>query len=73
MQHNRPRRIPPQECARLQGFTNYFVVNPSGAFVYKQLGSSVSVPIIEAVISDFIKQYRHQQNWKFVPTQYQRV
>lgn len=56
IQHNRPRRITPRECARLQGFPDSFVVNPSDAFAYKQFGNSVSVPVIEAVISDFIDQ-----------------
>lgn len=63
IQHNRPRRITPRECARLQGFPDSFVVNPSDAFAYKQFGNSVSVPVIEAVISDFIDQNRDILGW----------
>lgn len=63
VQHNRPRRITPRECARLQGFPDSFVVNPSDAFAYKQFGNSVSVPVIEAVISDFIEQNKEELNW----------
>ena len=63
IQHNRPRRITPRECARLQGFPDSFVVNPSDAFAYKQFGNSVSVPVIEAVVSDFVEQNRRELNW----------
>lgn len=63
IQNNRPRRITPRECARLQGFPDSFIVNPTDAFAYKQFGNSVSVPVIEAVISDFIEQNMHELNW----------
>lgn len=63
IQHNRPRRITPRECARLQGFPDSFIVNPSDAFAYKQFGNSVSVPVIDAVISDFIEQNRTELGW----------
>lgn len=56
IQNNRPRRITPRECARLQGFPDSFVVNPVDSFAYKQFGNSVSVPVVEAVISDLIEQ-----------------
>ena len=38
VQNNRPRRITPRECARLQGFPDSFIVNPTDAFAYKQVG-----------------------------------
>lgn len=63
IQHNRPRRITPRECARLQGFPDTFILNPSDAFAYKQLGNSVSVPVIEAVVSDFIEQNKTELGW----------
>lgn len=63
IQNNRPRRITPRECARLQGFPDTFIVNPTDAFAYKQFGNSVSVPVIEAVISDFIEQNRTALGW----------
>lgn len=63
VQNNRPRRITPRECARLQGFPDTFVVHPTDAFAYKQFGNSVSVPIIEAVITDFIKQNKEALGW----------
>lgn len=64
IQNNRARRITPRECARLQGFPDWFVVNPSDAFAYKQFGNSVSVPVIEAVVSDFLEQNKDVLGWK---------
>lgn len=64
IQNNRPRRITPRECARLQGFPDSFVVNPTDTFAYKQFGNSVSVPVVEAVVSDFIEQNNDILGWK---------
>ncbi len=63
VQNNTPRRITPRECARLQGFPDSFIVNPTDAYAYKQFGNSVSVPVIEAVVDDFIKHNNHVLNW----------
>lgn len=63
IQNNHPRKITPRECARLQGFPDSFVLNPSDSFAYKQFGNSVSVPVIEAVISDFIALNRDKLGW----------
>ena len=63
IQNNRPRHITPRECARIQGFPESFVVNPDKAFAYKQFGNSVSVPVIEAVMSDFFEQNADMLNW----------
>lgn len=54
IQNNRPRRITPRECARLQGFPDSFIVNPIDTYAYKQFGNSVSVPVIESIVEDFI-------------------
>ena len=59
IQNNRPRRITPRECARLQGFPDSFIVNPTDSSAYKQFGNSVSVPLIRAVANDFIKQNKN--------------
>jgi len=63
VQNNRPRRITPRECARLQGFPDTFIVNPTDAYAYKQFGNSVSVPVIEAVVSDFLEQNKQELGW----------
>lgn len=63
IQNNRPRRITPRECARLQGFPDNFIVNPTDASAYKQFGNSVSVPVIEAVVNDFLTNNMDKLNW----------
>ena len=63
IQNNRPRRITPRECARLQGFPDSFVLNPTDASAYKQFGNSVSVPVIEAVVDDFLTNNMDQLRW----------
>lgn len=64
IQHNRARRLTPRECARLQGFPDTFIVNPSDTFAYKQFGNSVSVPVIKAVVADFLEQNSDVLGWK---------
>lgn len=63
IQNNRPRRLTPRECARLQGFPDSFIVHPTDVFAYKQFGNSVSVPVIESVVSEFIQQNQDQLGW----------
>ena len=63
IQNGHARRITPRECARLQGFSDSFVLNPSDQFAYKQFGNSVSVPVIEAVLDDFIKNNIQKLGW----------
>lgn len=64
VQNNRPRRITPRECARLQGFPDTFIINPSDSYAYKQFGNSVSVPVIKAVVQDFLRENRDVLNWE---------
>lgn len=64
IQNNRARHITPRECARLQGFPDSFIVNPADQFAYKQFGNSVSVPVIEAVFSDFLEQNKDELGWE---------
>lgn len=63
VQQNKARRITPRECARLQGFPDSFILNPVDQFAYKQFGNSVSVPVIKAVISDFLKNNIETLKW----------
>ena len=45
------RKLTPRECARFQGFDNDFVLpnDMSNSALYKQIGNSISVPVIEAI------------------------
>ena len=63
IQNNRARHITPRECARLQGFPDTFQLHPSDAWSYKQFGNSVSVPVIEAVFNEFIKNNKDELGW----------
>jgi len=55
VQNGLPRRITPRECARLQGFPDTFVLHPNDSFAYRQLGNSVSVPVIAAIFNDLVQ------------------
>ena len=44
-----PRKVTPREAARLQGFPEWFQVNPSDSQAYRQFGNSVAVPVIEVI------------------------
>ena len=63
IQHNRARHITPRECARLQGFPDTFKLHPIDSWSYKQFGNSVSVPVVEAVFNDFIRNNRSKLDW----------
>ncbi|GMU86907.1 MAG: cytosine-specific methyltransferase [Ignavibacteriales bacterium] len=58
-QRNRnPRRLTPRECARLQGFPDNFVIPVSDNQAYRQFGNSVTVPLIQSVGKNLIKELR---------------
>lgn len=44
-----PRKLTPRECARLQGFPDWFKIVVSDTQAYKQFGNSVVVPLMENV------------------------
>lgn len=59
-QGKNPRMLTPRECARLQGFSDDFIIPVSNARSYKQFGNSVCIPVIEAVaiaMLDYLGEY----------------
>ena len=59
-QGKNPRMLTPRECARLQGFSDDFIIPVSNARSYKQFGNSVCIPVIEAVavaMLDYLEKY----------------
>ena len=64
VQNNIPRRITPRECARLQGFPDSFICNSSDDSAYKQFGNSVSVPVVQEVLYDFVMNNLYQKEHK---------
>ncbi|WP_051044480.1 DNA cytosine methyltransferase [Pleurocapsa sp. PCC 7319] len=61
VQNNIPRRITPRECARLQGYPDTYKLLDNDNAVYKQMGNGVSVPVVKAVLSNFIEHNYAQQ------------
>lgn len=55
-QGRNPRRLTPRECARLQGFPDNFVIPVSDNQAYRQFGNSVTVPLIQAVGKQLVKE-----------------
>jgi DNA (cytosine-5)-methyltransferase 1 len=49
-----PRRLTPQECARLMGFPPDFKIPVSDTQAYRQFGNSVVVPIVEALAHEVV-------------------
>jgi DNA (cytosine-5)-methyltransferase 1 len=63
IQNNRARHITPRECARLQGFPDTFKLHPIDVWSYKQFGNSVSVPVVEAVFNEFVRNNTAALGW----------
>ena len=55
VQNGIPRRITPRECARLQGFPDFFKVHPVDKWAYHQFGNTVSVPVIKAISTELLQ------------------
>lgn len=52
-----PRRLTPRECARIQGFPDWFDLTAcSDTQLYRQFGNSVSVPVIRALARSMLHQ-----------------
>ncbi|GMO66168.1 MAG: DNA (cytosine-5-)-methyltransferase [Rickettsiales bacterium] len=51
------RKLTPRECARLQGFPDNFVLpaNLPNSILYKQIGNSVSVPVIQKIAEQIME------------------
>ena len=51
------RKLTPRECARFQGYDDSFILSDTLApsHLYKQIGNSVTVPIIEAIAKEIKK------------------
>lgn len=57
------RKMTPREWARLQGFPDLYKLESADVHLYKQLGNSVSVPVIKA-IAERIKETLANVDWK---------
>ena len=70
LQHKGPRndeglrRLTPREWARLQGFPERFRLHPRETHAYRQLGNSVAIPVVQAVISKVVQSLRLRKRRK---------
>jgi DNA (cytosine-5)-methyltransferase 1 len=53
--NNKARRLTPRECARLQGYPDSYKLLDDDNAVYKQMGNGVTVPVVKAVLLDFLQ------------------
>ncbi len=56
------RKLSVLEATRLQGFPDSFKFPVSDAQAYKQLGNSVSVPVIEAILKEIVTAHKLSSN-----------
>ena len=57
-----PRKLTPREAARLQGFSDDFMIPVSDCQAYKQFGNSVAVPVIREIAKGMIDTLRSQNH-----------
>lgn len=60
--HEDVRRLTPREWARLQGFPDSFLFPLADTPTYKQLGNSVTVPVIKAIAENIRNVLENQQS-----------
>lgn len=48
------RRLSPRECARVQGYPEWFKIPVTKSQAYKQFGNSVAVPVVEAIFKQIL-------------------
>ena len=49
------RKLTTRECLRIQGFPDSYKIKPNNAQSYKQIGNSVSVPVVTLLAKEIIK------------------
>ena len=63
-QNGKVRRLTPRECARLQGFSDKFIIPVSDSQAYKQFGNAVTVHVAESVAKEIRKTLVELGEWK---------
>lgn len=56
------RNLTPREIARLQGFPDSFELHPDDKTTYKQMGNTVTVPVIEDLAKDLLLNNSEKSN-----------
>ncbi len=52
---NQMRKLTTRECLRIQGFPEAFIIQENKGQSYKQIGNSVSVPVIKLLAKEIVK------------------
>lgn len=64
------RKLIPLECAKFQGFRSDFILPEciANSHLYKQIGNSVTVPVIERIASEInrVLKLKHSENYSYV-------
>lgn len=55
-----PRRLSVDECRKLQGFPDWFEFNVSNAQAKKELGNSIAVPVVDAIVANMLEYYEKE-------------
>ncbi len=55
------RKLSPRECARVQGYPEWFKIPVSKSQAYKQFGNSVSVPVVEAIFKQILNKLNNKK------------
>jgi DNA (cytosine-5)-methyltransferase 1 len=53
--NDKVRKLTPRECARVQGFPEKFILNPSKSISYTQFGNSVPVNVLQHILLNINK------------------
>ena len=51
---NQKRKLTTNECLKIQGYPSNFKIKPNYSQSYKQIGNSVSVPVIKALAKEIV-------------------
>ena len=62
-QKGKIRRLTPRECARLQGFSDDFIIPVSDTQAYKQFGNAVTVNVSDAVACEVRRTLQQLGEW----------
>lgn len=59
---NEMRKFTTRECLRIQGFPNNFKIEPNTMQSYKQIGNSISIPVVRALALQMIQALKSYNN-----------
>ncbi len=59
---NQMRKLTTRECLRIQGFPDSYKIEPNKAQSYKQIGNSVSLPVVEGLARGIINEIKKEYN-----------